>query len=101
VNGLPDLGLWSVGARMPQMKTAKAGREFVSSLSERAFRIGCDYSHGYGKEESVPSPTFGPPSLGTGRQDVREIGLCRLRETETRHWDQRARFLATTFRRSK
>jgi hypothetical protein len=64
---------------MTQMNTAKSGREFVSSLSERAFRIGCDYAHCCGKETGVPATTFGSPALGTGRKNVRQIVLRKLR----------------------
>jgi hypothetical protein len=67
MNWLLHLRLWGIDARMTQMETAKAGREFVSSLSKRALRIGCDYAHCRGKENGVPATTVGSPSLEAGR----------------------------------
>jgi hypothetical protein len=57
----------SIDAGISHMKTAKAGRAFVSSLGERAFGIGRDHSHRCGEEESVPASADCTPSLGADR----------------------------------
>jgi len=88
--------LRSIDARMTQMKTAEPGRELISRLGERVFGIGCDCSDRCSKEEGVAASTVGSPSLSAGGQKVRKIALCRLRDTKTRHWDQRVRFLEVT-----
>lgn len=82
---LPDLRLSSSGARMPQMEAAKSGGQFLSVLSERAFRICCNNSHGCGEENIVAAPAFGSPSFGAWRENIREIALGRLRQAKTRH----------------
>ena len=42
-----------------------------------------------------------PRRPAPGRKNVREIALRRLRQTETRHWDQRARFPGMIFSPSR
>jgi hypothetical protein len=79
MNWLLHLRLWSIDPCMPHVKTAKAGREFVSSSAERPFGIGCDCSHRCSKKEPVPAPTVGSPSLGACRENVGKIALRRLR----------------------
>jgi len=72
-------------ARMPQMKAANPGQQFLSGLSKRTLRISRDYSHRCSKKHGVAAPSLGPPSLGAGRKNVGEIGLCRPCQTKTRH----------------
>src|SRR5438093_12002422 len=81
----PHLRVWSIAARIPQMKAAKSGQQFLSGLGERAFRISRDFSHRCGKENGVAAASFGSPLLGAGSKNVGEIGLSRSCQTKTRH----------------
>jgi hypothetical protein len=83
------LRLGNIGARVPQMKAADAAQKVGAIPRRRSFRIARDLKHCDVDECGVAMPAVRPPSFGTCRKDVCEIGLGQPRKSKTRHRDQR------------
>jgi hypothetical protein len=74
-----------VAARMPQVKAPHAGQNFAAVLRPGRSRIRRHSAHRGREDLGIAAPSFEPPPLGAGREDMREIGLRRPREAKARH----------------
>jgi hypothetical protein len=85
MHGLSDRFGASTSAGMPHVDTTNPRSHVASIPRERAVRVGGELFQRVKQECLVPLPRVDAPSLGTHREDVREIGRCRSRETKSRH----------------
>jgi hypothetical protein len=75
----------AIATDMSQVEAADTRKEILPIAGRRAFWIRCNLSHARHQYCGVPTSVFVTPSLCARRQNMREIGLRRLRQPKSRH----------------